>query len=102
MDVPHPKTKETQNTRDKSFPIPYEGEVQKTLPKCKKYGVNTFYNPYNTLRTLLVRRKNTTPDIKKCGIVYELYCRDCSAHYIEERASSFGIQVKEHPPPDLN
>ena len=62
----------------------------------RKYGVPTYFQPYNTVRSQLVRPKDQTPALKKCGVIYELNCEDCEATYVGETSRSFETRIKEH------
>ena len=48
------------------------------------------------MRSKLVRPKDKTPDLKKCGVVYQLKCGQCPDTYVGETARSFDIRLKEH------
>jgi hypothetical protein len=70
--------------------------AEKLAKIFKKYGIATYHKPYNTIRSMIVRPKDPTPDTKKCGIVYELNCDECDAKYVGETSRSFETRIKEH------
>ena len=62
----------------------------------KNYGVGAYHNPFNTLRSILVHPKDKTPDHKKCGVVYEIECSECTAQYVSETARTLETRMKDH------
>ena len=44
----------------------------------------------------MVRVKDKTPDLKKCGAVYQLDCPQCDQSYIGETERTLGTRLKEH------
>ena len=95
-----PKPKEPSQERAKitrSYPIPYVYGLAENLAKIyRKYGISTHFKPYNTVRSMLVRPKDKSPDEKKCGIIYQLECENCEQCYVGETARSFETRLKEH------
>ena len=95
---PKPRDKNSDRTsKSRSYPIPYIQGISEHLARVyKKYGVATHFKPYNTVRNMLVKPKDKTPDDKKCGVIYQLECESCGEIYIGETARAFGIRLKEH------
>ena len=61
------------------------------------YGISTYHQPQNKIRSLLVHPKDKTSDEDKCGIVYEITCDQDNRHkYIGETKRSLGTRLKEH------
>lgn len=80
-----------------NIPIPYVRGVSEQLSNIfRNYGVGTYHKPYNTIRSLLVHPKDDTPDVNKCGVVYEITCPDCDQNYVGETARAMSTRLKEH------
>ena len=61
-----------------------------------KVKTSFIHKPVNSLRSQLVRVKDTTVNLKKCGTVYQIHCEKCNKEYVGETARSLEIRVKEH------
>ena len=53
------------------------------------------HKPVNSLRSQLVRVKDKTENLKKCGTVYHIHCEQCD-NYVGETFRSLETRVKEH------
>ena len=40
--------------------------------------------------------KDKTPDLNKCGVIYEIQCPECDKNYVGETARPLSTRVKEH------
>ena len=58
--------------------------------------IKTIFKSSNTLRQSLVHVKNSIPDEKKKGVVYEVPCMDCEQVYIGEIGRTIQKRVTEH------
>ena len=105
FNLPQPKKKEntppSKNTtivRAPTIAIPYVKGLSEQLARIyKAHGINTYHQPKNKIRSLLVHPKDKTPDENKCGIVYEITCDQNNMHrYIGETKRSLGTRLKEH------
>jgi hypothetical protein len=100
--LPDPKPDKTPTSTDRparsrSYPIPYVRGVSENMSKIvRRYGVTTYFKPFNTIRSQLVRPKDKTSDLKKCGIIYELKCSQCEATYVGETSRALETRLKEH------
>ena len=65
------------------------------LSNCS-HEVTLIHKPVNSLRSQLVRVKDTTVNLKKCGTVYQIHCEKCNKEYVGETARALEIRVKEH------
>ena len=89
-------------TTKKSPPvvIPYirgvSEEIRRTM---KRYNVQVFFKPVNTIRQLLVRPKDPLGKDRIVGPVYHITCDDCEEHYVGETERSLRARFKEHRRP---
>ena len=76
---------------------PYIKGISERLQRAfKSHEVTLIHKPVNSLRSRLVRVKDTTVNLKKCGTVYQIHCEKCNKEYVGETARSLEIRVKEH------
>ena len=84
--------KEPQNQKKIYASTPYIKGISERLQRAfKSHEVTLIHKPVNSLRSQLVRVKDTTVNLKKCGTVYQIHCE-----YVGETARSLEIRVKEH------
>ena len=68
--------------------MPYiKGTSERLQRAFKSHEVTTVHKPFNSLRSQLVRVKDKTENLKKCGTVYHIHCK--TARLLETR-------IKEH------
>ena len=48
------------------------------------------------LRSQLVRVKDKTDNLKKCGTVYHIHCKQCDKDYVDETSRLLETRVKEY------
>jgi hypothetical protein len=60
------------------------------------HGVSTIHKPFNTIRNILVKPKDKTPDARKCGVVYQISCGGCDSLYVGETARPLQTRLNEH------
>jgi hypothetical protein len=72
--------------------------IQKTF---KHQGINTYFKPFNTLRSILVKVKDKTPKEKQSNLIYRYKCheRNCSHTYIGETKQALKSRVSQHRRP---
>ena len=58
-------------------------------------GIEVALKPYFTLSSVFRKPKDVTCDEKKCGLVYEIPCRDCDAVYVGETGRSLSTTVEK-------
>ena len=74
--------------------MPYVQGISEKLTRIfKEHGVGTYHKPYNTIKSLLVHPKDKTPDMNKCGVVYEIACPECDEKYIGETARAMSTRL---------
>ncbi len=49
-----------------------------------------------TLRTTLMKAKDTTPLEAKAGVIYQFSCKGCNAKYVGETAKTLKTRMKQH------
>ena len=102
LTIPHPKsttedTEEPQNEKKIYASTPYIKGISERLQRAfKSHEVTLIHKPVNSLRSQLVRVKDTTVNLKECGTVYQIHCEKCNKEYVGETARSLEIRVKEH------
>ena len=50
----------------------------------KSHKVTLVHKPFNSLRSQLVRVKDKTENLKRCGTVYHIHCEQCDKDYVGE------------------
>ena len=77
--------------------IPYLQGVSEPIKRVlSQVGIKVALKPYFTLSSVFRKPKDVICDKKKCGLVYEIPCRDCDAVYVGETARSLSTRKKEH------
>ncbi len=63
--------------------IPYVPDVTESLQRLfRSHGINTYVKPQNTIRSLLVARKDKANKLDK---LYQIACKECTFAYVGER-----------------
>ena len=73
--------------------MPYiKGTSERLQRAFKSHEVTLVHKPFNSLRSQLVRVKDKTENLKKCGTVYHIHCEQCDKDY----ARLLETRIKEH------
>ena len=76
--------------------LPYVKGLSEALPRClQQQGIRTVFRSDTTLRSHLVRPKDTVDPAKQDGVVYKIPC-ECGKVYIGETGRSMHERIKEH------
>jgi len=76
--------------------LPYLKGVSEPLLRClQQQGIRTIFKSDTTLRSHLVRPKDTVDPDKQDGVVYRIPC-ECGKVYIGETGRSMQKRIKEH------
>ena len=76
--------------------LPYVQGVSEPLRRClEQQGIRTVFKSETTLRTHLVRPKDSVDPAKQDGVVYRIPC-ECGKVYIGETGRSMHERIKEH------
>ena len=76
--------------------LPYIKDVSEVLRRClQQQGVRTVFKSDTTLRSHLVRPKDTLEPTKQDGVVYKIPC-ECGKVYIGETGRAMQDRIKEH------
>ena len=76
--------------------LPYIKGVSEVLRRClQQQGVRTVFKSDTTLRSYLVRPKDTLEPGKQDGVVYKIPC-ECGKVYIGETGRAMQDRIKEH------
>ena len=77
--------------------LPYiKGLSEKLQRIFRQHGIQSFHKPFNSLRSMIVKPKDNSEKMKKCGVVYSVKCGTCDKEYIGETARALGTRMKEH------
>ena len=97
--IPHPKKSSGQRSLG-HVTIPYVQGISEAISrKIRKAGVSAHVRPINTIRQQLVRPKDKEKPENKCGIVYEIPCKNCDAKYVGETERALKKRITEHKRP---
>ena len=76
--------------------LPYVQGVSEPLRRClEQQGIRTVFKSDTTLRSHLVRPKDTVDSAKQDGVVYRIPC-ECGKVYIWETGRSIHERINEH------
>ena len=76
--------------------LPYVKGLSEALRRClQQQGIRTVFRSDTTLRSHLVRPKDTVDPAKQDGVVYKIPC-ECGKVYIGETGRSIHERIKEH------
>ena len=76
--------------------LPYVQGVSEPLRRClEQQGIPTVFKSETTLRSHLVRPKDTVEPAKQDGVVYRIPC-ECGKVYIGETGRSMHERIKDH------
>ena len=62
----------------------------------RKHNTRVALKPERTLRNVLVKPKDKTPQDQQCGSIYKISCADCDAFYIGESGRQLSTRISEH------
>ena len=73
-----------------------KGTSERLQRAFKSHEITLIHKPFNSLRSQLVRVKDKTENLKKCGTVYHIHCEQCDKNYVGETARLLETRIKEH------
>ena len=77
--------------------VPYvKGTSERLQRVFKSHEITLVHKPFNSLRSQLVRVKDRTENLKKCGTVCHIHCEQCDKDYVGETSRLLETRVKEH------
>ena len=81
----------------KRVTVPYvKGASEATERILRKNGVSVAHKPKNTLHGALTKVKDKEKPEEQAGVVYNVRCKDCDAHYVGETGKRLSSRVQEH------
>ena len=100
FDLPKKKDRKKDQSKESgrkvSAGMPYVRGTSETLSRIfRSHGVNMFHKPFNSIRSQVMKVKDKTDMLKKCGVIYGIEC-ECKNNYIGETARPFETRLKEH------
>ena len=91
-----PATKEPAPEIKSTAVLPYVKGLSEALRRClQQQGIRTVFRSDTTLRSHLVRPKDTVDPAKQDGVVYKIPC-ERGKGYIGETGRSIHERIKEH------
>ena len=92
-----PRDKVRPNRATTSIGLPcIHGTSEKVARIFRAHDVGVYHRPINTIRSLLVHPKDKTPDLQKCGVVYQITCPQCQHMYVGETGRTLATRMKDH------
>ena len=89
-------TKEPAPEIKSTVVLPYVKGLSEALRRClQQQGIRTVFRSDTTLRSHLVRPKDTVDPAKQDGVVYKIPC-ECGKVHIGETGRSIHERIKEH------
>ena len=77
--------------------MPYiRGTSERLQREFKLHEATIVHKPFNSLRSQLVRVKDKTENLKKCGTVHHIHCEQCDKEYVGETSRLLETRVKKH------
>jgi hypothetical protein len=77
--------------------LPYIRGISEKFEKAfNRHDVGVYHIPTGTIKQSLVHPKDKLETHKKCGAIYHIQCKDCTADYIGETSRPLGVRLKEH------
>ena len=92
-------SEESVNEKRVYSSVPYIKGTSECLQRAfKSHEVTLVHKPFNPLRSQLVHVKDKTENLKKCGTIYHIHCKQCDKDYVGETSWLLETRVKEHLP----
>ena len=77
--------------------LPYVKNVTDTIQRMlKKHNIASAVRPHTTMRKILVHPKDQIKKEHKCGVIYEVPCKNCNQTYVGETGRQLGVRLNEH------
>ena len=77
--------------------VPYCAGLSEKLNRIfGKHNTRVASKPGKTIRDILVKPKDRTPQELQCGVIYKIPCADCDATYIGETGRQLKTRIGEH------
>jgi hypothetical protein len=77
--------------------IPYiRGTSERLRRVFKSHRIGTSFRPVNKISQLIIHPKDKIPMEEKCGVVYEVSCKNCDKSYIGETSRKLCARITEH------
>ena len=92
-----PKDKASPNQARTSKDLAYiHGTSEKLARIFRAHDVGVHHRPINAIRSLLVHPKDKTPDLQKCGVVFQITCPQCQHLYVGGTGRTLVTRMKDH------
>ncbi len=84
-EVPSEDQRTSQESEPRWATLPYINGISETLARhLRSHNIKVAHKLTATLRTTLVKAKDTIPLETKAGLIYQFPCKGCNAKYVEE------------------
>jgi hypothetical protein len=94
------KVKSTAEKKEKNkghVTIPYvKGTSERLRRVFKSHRIGTSFRPINKISQLIIHPKDKILKEEKCGVVYEVTCKNCDKSYIGETSRKLCTRIAEH------
>ncbi len=78
-----------QDSEPRWATLPYINDISKTIDRhLQSHNIKVTDKPTATLRTTLVKAKDTIPLEAKAGVIYQVPCKGCNAKYVGETSKT--------------
>ncbi len=94
-EVPSKDQSTNQDSEPRWSTLPYINGISETLARhLRSHNIKVAHKPTATLRTTLVKGKDTIPLDAKAGVIYQFPCKGCNSKYIGETGKTLKISMK--------
>ena len=77
--------------------LPYCAGLSEKLTRIfRKHDTRVGLKPEQTVKGILVKPKDRTPQDQQCGAIYKITCAECDAFYIGESGRQLNTRIGEH------
>ncbi len=96
-EVPSEDQRTNQDSEPRWTTLPYINGISETLARhLRSHNIKVKHKPMATLRTALVKAKDTIPLEAKAGVIYQFPCKGCTAKYVGETSKALKTRMKQH------
>ena len=95
--TPATGSKSDSEERRKRMSIPYISGISEKIARCLRQSkIDVSFKPVNKISTILPRPKDPVEQLEKCGVAYNIKCRECSLSYVGQTKNSLQTRLSQH------